>query len=157
MIGIEFERQRVIGTPDLKWSDKFWLEVAKVAEASTLESIRNQKQRDGSKLKVNAKSTRDRKRRKGRPLLSLVDEKHRFTKGGQNSWDIIKFLPGNTGIVIAGATVELRKLVEYVTEKGYIGWLGLHTAGVRAVRALMRREVKRQFRKAAKKGSRTRR
>jgi hypothetical protein len=153
MIKLKIERTRVYATPPkLRFPKSFWDKVARVAEGSTLENIRMQKQRSGAGLKRNAPSTRERKRKKGRPQLSLVDEKHRFVKGGRRSWTILKYLPDGIGIEIGGATDALRRLVGYAVDRGYVGWLGLSADGVAAVSALIRKEIKAQFRKAQKGG-----
>jgi len=151
MLTVKLIRKRAINMPEFRWSREFWDRCGKVVEGSTLDMIRSQTTMDGSRIKQNAPSTRERKRKKGRPRLSLVDEKHRFVKGGGQSWKIIRYLPRNTGIVVAAANAELRKLVRYVVGMGYTGWLGLSSKSEKAIRALIREEVRRQFRAAARK------
>lgn len=150
MITFTIVRKRAVKMPEFRWSRDFWNKVGKVVEGSTLDMIRKQTTMDGSRIKTNAPSTRERKRRAGRPLLSLVDKEHRFVRGGQQSWKIIRYLPRNTGIAVAAATRELAELVHHVVEMGYTGWLGLSQSAVGAVRALIREEMRRMFREAAK-------
>lgn len=151
MFELKLERSVAAGIPEIKWTKKFWDKTARVVEGSTLENIASQKTRKGGHLKKNATSTRLRKADAGRRQMSLVDEEHRFVKGKRQSWKILKYLPKGKGIVVGGATAELRKLVGYVTKLGYVGWLGLAPDGVAAVRALMRKEVKDMFRRAKNK------
>ena len=48
-------------------------------------------------------------------------------------------------------SVNFRDLVGYVQEKGYTGWFGISAKGKAAIGALLRREIRRLFKEAAKK------
>jgi len=152
MIAARLIRKKAAAVPEVRWSKQFLDECGKVVEGSTLDMIKKQQTADGGRLKMNAPSTRARKRRLGRPRLSLVDEKHRFVKGARQSWKIVRYLPRNTGIVVAAANAELAKLVKYVVGMGYTGWLGLSKNAGGAIKAAMRKDVKRMFREARSRG-----
>lgn len=145
-----------ITLPDVFLDEKAYDQIGKVAEASILDNIRRQQQADGSALKINAPSTRERKRRAGRPVLSLVDRLHRFVKGNQRSWKVRKTTKRGrvNGIEVVPATSELKKLVRYVQEKGYVGWFGINKDAVAAIKEAVRESIRRQFKKARRRRSR---
>ena len=125
--------------------------VGKVAEGSILDNIKKQRQADGSPLKENAPSTQERKRRLRRPLLSLVDELHRFVQGNRGSWHWYPTKKGEqTLVVITPATAELRRLVRYVQDKGYTGWFAVSKKGEAGIRKIFRDWIKGEFRLAAR-------
>lgn len=149
MISVKLVPKRHVRMPELRWSREFWGKVGKVAEGAALDNLRQQRTTDGGRLKANAPKTRERKRKEGKPLLSLVDEEHRFVRGNRQSWKILRYLPRNTGVVVGAATDELKKLVRYTAKMGYVGYLGLSTQQLKAVRALIRQEFRAMFRTAA--------
>ena len=139
-MGIRLERKSRARPAVLTFDKAFWDDVAKVYEGAILSNILRQQQANGERLKINAPSTRARKQRLGRPLLSLVDNLHRFVKGMRQSWTLLRYLPGG-GIVIGPANDELRRLSREVQAKGYTGWMGLGRDGRAAMKALLRKKL----------------
>lgn len=129
-------------------SDRFWEEVGKIVEGSILDNLRSQTAADGGPIKKNADSTRAQKLRKGTGLRSLIDEQHRFVQGSGGSWKVTKKRSDGLGITVGPSTAELKKLVQYVARLGYTGYLGVSKEGVSAIKAALRNEIRRQFRKA---------
>ena len=140
-------------------SAKFWERAAAVVEGGILDNILTQKKASGGALKKNKPATLARKLMEGKPPLALVDALHRFIQGKRKSWTIVKWLPrpGATGsdtrtafrgIVVGPATAELRKLIQYVGQKGYVGYIGISKTTASALKALLRLELREKFRKS---------
>ncbi len=127
----------ILNTADFK-------KMGKTVEAGILKNIRTQKQATGAPIKRNAQSTIDRKRAKGRRIMSLVDRLHRFVKGGGASW---RTKATRKGATIEPATSELRNLSRWVQQKGYTGWFDVSKEARAAMRAIMRKAIKREFAK----------
>lgn len=129
-------------------------EIGQVAAGAIIDNVLQQRQADGTRLKTNAPSTRERKRREGKPLLSLVDELHRFIQKGVGSWGIVRYLPAGRGIVVGAMTEELRRLVRYVGAAGYTGFIGLRPKHRAAIGAVIRRWLSSLMRTSGGVGSR---
>lgn len=129
------------------FSREFWDDAGKIVIGGVLDNIAKQKTAEGGPLKVNAPSTRDRKRRQGKPLLSLVDELHRLVRAA--SWTIVRFLPRGSGIVVGAATAQVGALMRHVQEAGYQGWFGVSKAARAALKARLRLELQRLVGRAA--------
>ena len=54
-------------------------------------------------------------------------------------------------MTVGPSTAEVARLSKWVQMKGYLGWLGLNKKTRGAMRALLRREIKLQFRRAARR------
>lgn len=133
--------------PALRLDPSLLKEIAKLGEASILSNIRRQQQADGAALKANAPQTRERKRKKRRLQLSLVDSKHRFVRGKSGSWTAQIHARTST-VILQAATNELRNLSEYVQRMGYVGWLGINKQARAAMRASLRKWIVAKFRGA---------
>ena len=144
MLKLKIQREVVADIPAIKLDKPFWRRVGLIVEASLLDNIRKQQQADGKKLKTNAAATRESKRRRRLPLLSLVDAKHRFVKGRGASWRITEFLAN--GIIVGPATSQLKKLNRRVQNAGYTGWMGLGASGKAALRAMLRKHIRKELR-----------
>jgi len=123
---------------------RFLVGIAEICEDSILNNIAKQKSPDGSRLKKNAPSTRARKRRKGRPQLSLVDAEHRLVKGNFRSWKPLRLTP--TEVVVGPATLEVARLTKWTTRMGY-DFVGLSKKYVTKMRALFKEEIIRLIKK----------
>lgn len=126
----------------------FWDRTGAIVAAGIVDNILAQKQASGEALKKNAPSTRDRKAREGKPQLSLVDALHRFIKGSGASWKVLRYLPRGRGIIVGPATLELSRIIRYVGEKGYVGYVGISAKTAAALKALLRGELRAMFRRA---------
>lgn len=114
--------------PDFKIGNAGWAKVGQVVEGSIKDNILSQRQIDGDRIKVNAPSTRARKRKKGRPQLSLVDAKKRLiSKAGWFSTVI------TNGVRVSPA---FPNIVRWVQQKGYTGWIGPGKKGVSAIKGI---------------------
>jgi len=133
------------------FSPEFWEKVGDVVSGSILDNIIRQQQADGTPIKENAPSTKAAKQKQGRGVRSLIHLKDRFVQGAKGSWKILQFIPNGRGILVGPATAELRKLVRWVHQLGYVGWLGVNVEGIAAIRTLLREEIRMLFR-AAKRG-----
>lgn len=155
MIKLKIVRAQKAVFPGLELPQAVLEDVAKVAEASILDNIRRQKQADGSALESNRQSTMEAKRRKGRPVMSLVDALHRFVRGSSISWASTIYRRRAT-VIIEPATGELRNLVRWVQEGGdgrnrYTGWFGINKEARAAIRERLRQWVRDEFRKARRR------
>lgn len=129
--------------------------IADVAAASIPDNILKQRQADGSRIRVNKPATRRRKRLNGRPMLSLIDEKHRFIQGAKGSFKHeMRGTKGRHAIVIKPATKELATLSRHVQQMGYTGWFGLSKQTIEAIRELIRQAVKKTFADMRRRGRR---
>jgi hypothetical protein len=126
----------------LKLDRKFWENVAHVVVGDNLERIDRQMTPEGGRIKINAPSTLERKRRQGKPEISLVDTATRYIRGGFLSYRPT-FLPGGTGVRVS--PVHMR-VARYLLDRGY-RWFGLGNRGRAAIRALFREEVRRVLRR----------
>lgn len=144
---VKLRRKKKAEIPTIKLPMKTKKLVASAVEGGIIDNIISQKQADGSPLKRNQKKTRDRKAKAGRPGLSLVDKMRRFVKGRKQSWD---FKTTTKGVIIKAATSELRNLMRYVQENGYVGWFGISEKARAAIKAAVRKEIREAFDRAAK-------
>lgn len=115
---MEFKVVRAVraNLPALKMPVELLEKIGKIGEGSILQNIKDQKQASGQALERNSPRTLEIKRRKGRPLKSLVDQFHRFTRGRGQSW-ATQIEPHRNWVIIEPATQELRKLSEWL-QKG---------------------------------------
>ena len=150
MMKVKVVRKKKAVMPTLRLDVKLLETIGKVAEGSILDNIKRQREADGSPLQRNAPSTRETKRRKGRPLLSLVDQFHRFARGKGRSFAQQIDTHGSR-VYIEPATSELRRLSRWVQERGYTGWFGLSAKSGELVRMMIRKWMQSQFAAAAKK------
>lgn len=126
---------------------EFWDDVAILTAGSILENILTQKKADGGRLKINSPRTREAKRAKGRPLLSLVDAEHRFVKDGGASWAKLRYTANGQGVVVGPSNQELKDLVIFTGQKGYGGYLGVSAKLARALGQLLRKELEKYVRR----------
>lgn len=156
---MKFEVVRAVraNLPALKLPVELLEKIGKIGEGSILQNIKNQQTMDGGQLQENAPSTRRRKERKGRPLKSLVDQFHRFTRGRGQSW-ALQVEPHRNWVILEPATQELRNLSRWLQEgrpsKGkykYLGWFGLNEKAAKLVREVTRAWVRDEFEKARRK------
>ena len=124
--------------------------IGKVGEAAILWNIKHQQQADGSPLQENKPATKRRKQRKGRPLLSLVDQLHRFARGRGQSWSA-QIDANKSWVILEPATSELARLVVYVQKMGYTGWFALNEKAAQKVRDIIRKWIQAEFDKARSK------
>lgn len=143
---IRLTRTRKAQWPKMRPGRALMLEIGKVLEGSILDNIKRQIQVDGTTpIQRNAPLTRKRKQERGRPLLSLVDEKHRFVRGAGASW---RSTATSSSVTVKPATRELRDLSLRVQGGGYEGWFGLSRDGAAVVRKLLQHWIRQQFRSA---------
>jgi len=123
-----------------------WDKVGKVAAAGVIDNIIKQTQADGQALKKNASSTIKRKRKLALPLLSLVFKDRSLVKGAKQSfiWRI-----GRNSVTIRPATAEAKNRTKWVQQKGFTGWFGISAATKTAIKALIRKSIKKAFSKAS--------
>jgi hypothetical protein len=122
-------------------SKSFWDQVAKLTAGSIIDNVISGKKADGSAIKTNSPGTRARKRKQGKPLLSLVDNEHRFVKDGDASWKLIRYTANGQGVVVGAATGELRELIDSLGAMGYTGYVGISEKLGRAIGELLRKEL----------------
>lgn len=145
-------RTRKAVLPDLVWDKKVLTEIGEVAAAGVVDNVLKQKQEDGSRIKVNKPSTRRRKLLEGKQLLSLIDEDHRFIKGGRGSFQHRHRGVGPLRtVVISPATAELREISKHVQRMGYTGWFGISKETADALRLIVRKFIKEKILKAKAK------
>ena len=142
--------------PFLKMPRTVTSEIGRIAEGNILDNIRTQRQASGAALKTNAPSTLERKRRLGRPQLSLIDRLKRFIQGNRKSWRYrtVRANVEQPFIEIRPATAELRRLVRFVQEKGYTGWFALSDRGRGAIAELIGKWIRKELQKASRKKKR---
>ena len=70
--GFRVVRKRKAVLPKTFIDEKTFEDIGKAVEGAILDNIRKQQRADGGRLKTNAPSTRERKRRLGRRQLSLA-------------------------------------------------------------------------------------
>jgi hypothetical protein len=145
MAKVELKRVVKAKLPQIKFGAAVWKQIGEIAEGGILDNIMRQRQADGRPIKENAPSTRERKRKEGKPQLSLIDRKKRFIKGGGGSW---RFRVLKNGVVIRPAKAELKRISRWVQQKGYVGWFGLSEKHVEVIRAIFRKEIRKQFKGA---------
>lgn len=115
-------RKKRIRAPQFVYPREMWTDIGRAFEGDQLDRIAKQQEPNGSRLKVNAPSTRARKRKKGRPQLSLVDADHRLVQGSGRSYRILRFMPRGAGIVMGPANAEVREIMKHVLRMGYNFW-----------------------------------
>jgi hypothetical protein len=157
-------RKRALKLPEIRLSKEFWTEVGGLVAAGIVTNVIMQRKGEqssnraivvsrGGRLKMNKKSTRDRKAAEGKPLMSLVDEEHRFVRSGGSSFKVVRYLRSGrimgavVGVVVGPATRELRELIGHVAQRGYVGYIGLHSSVKKAIGVALRLELKRYLRK----------
>lgn len=157
-MGVKIERHTTgaaIEFPGKGFPVKVSREVGGVVVSSSINNLLQQKKIDGGRIKANAPSTRERKRRKGRPRLSLVDSVKRFLKRSnykitatKNQVSVeLKDAADGKGPGVKALSIILQKM-------GYTGWLGLDDTGVDAVRVVIMDWIDELLAKAARKRSR---
>lgn len=120
--------------------------IGRVVEGSILDNVKSQTTADGGAIKRNAPSTRERKRKLGLPQLSLIFKNRRFGKGKQQTFSIT----ATATRVAVRPHAEHMRLVGWLHEMGYTGWIGISAKGSAAIRLLLRQWIVRRFsRKAA--------
>jgi uncharacterized FlaG/YvyC family protein len=155
--GFRVERIRA-ELPALRIPRTVTSQIGRIAEGNILDNIKTQKRADHGSIKANAPSTLERKRRLGRGTRSLVDELHRFVQGNRKSWRWTASKKAEKAVVtIVPATAQLRRLVRFVQEKGYVGWFALSDDGREAIRQVIRKWIRREFDKARRARRRARR
>lgn len=107
--------------------------LGKMMAGGLIDNIQKQRTWRGGALKQNAPSTSERKRKKGRPQMSLVDALHRFIRPGGGSW-AINVDPAQNDVIIEPATNELRDIVKWVQMKNYVGWFGISKETLKAMK-----------------------
>jgi hypothetical protein len=141
MIKLKIRREIIKGVPrSVKISADDYAIVGQLAKTSIQDNINQQMQADGSSLKANAPSTARRKELENKPVLSLVDEEHRFIQPDSFSATVV-----DERVTIEPGNEELKDLSRQVQEKGYTGWFGLNATAEKAVRVTMRNAIKRLF------------
>ena len=128
---------------------EFFDDVGKIAVESIHRNIEQQKQADGSQLQENLESTTERKRRLGRPQLSLVDAHKRFISK-RKGWVVNATKKGVTvfpSSYMGGGKQTLKDLVRWLQtatrhRPAYTGWFAIDAKGVKAVRDLVRKRIK---------------
>lgn len=126
----------------------FWENVARVVKGDILQRIDTQQQPQGGRIKRNAPSTLARKRKQGKPPLSLVDQHKRLVSSDSYEHEI---LPGGKGVRIRPRGAERMALARSLVARGY-KWIGLSKKGQRALRALFLDEVKRLIKLSKARG-----
>lgn len=140
---MDLHRDQMFIPPKVRLDRQAYEEIGDACTASILRNIQEQRQADGSPLKQNAQGTQERKLREGKPLLSLVDEEHRFVKGRGDSWAV---RASDDEVVVEPATEEFAEIVGYVQERGYVGWFGPSAEGWSVIRGIIRKALERILR-----------
>lgn len=130
--------------PPLSFKRRFWTTVAKAMAADQVDRVERQETPGGGRIKRNAQSTLDRKRKQGKPQLSLVDERQSYIQDRFGSYEPV-YLPRDSGVKIRIRSAKMRKVAEYLIAKGY-DWIGISQALDGAIRALFRADIRRQLR-----------
>lgn len=135
-------------------------DIGRVVEGAIYTNIMQQVQADGSPLKTNAPSTRERKRKLGRPVKSLIDEAHSFIQ--QRGGSFRSTVNATRGSVTVTATAKsvlhkkgptpFQRLVIWVQEAGYLGWFGINRTARVAIQKLIRDAIKKAFAKESRHG-----
>lgn len=112
----------------------------KIMAGGIIDNIERQQQASGAGLRQNAPSTLERKRRKARPLMSLIDELNRFVRGSGASW-AVNVDPAKNDVIIEPTTGELRNLVRWVQMKGYVGWFGISKTTLAALKEMVYQDI----------------
>jgi len=122
--------------------------VGKMLRAAILSNIRDQVQTDGSPLKRNPQQRVDYKSRNGMTwrgrVLSLVASEHRFTR--PELW--LATWSGNRLTIEPSESEDLKAIVKYVQQKGYVGWFGPRAEAIAAVKQVIREWIRRAVREA---------
>lgn len=116
------------------------VEMAKVVMGGLIDNILKKQQADGSPLKTNSQRTLARKRREGKPGLSLVDEEHRFIASTPYA-----YRTRVNGIEVYPRTAELVDLIKKTWKRGYVGWFGLSAKTVLGIKGVLKKMIKRIF------------
>lgn len=118
-----------------RFEDAWMRKVGEVIVADQLDRIDKQQTPTGARLKRNRASTLARKRRQGKPLLSMVDTGRRFAKAAAYRIEVtrrgVKVSPGDKAVA------------RHLLARGY-KLIGLSKRGRAAVRAMFKIEIKRQ-------------
>lgn len=144
---VKIVREKVATLPKIELGASTFKVIGDIVEVSILRNIKSQTQGDGSPIKSNKQSTRDRKASLGRRLLSLVDEQHRFVKGRMRSW---RHKATRNSVVVEPATPELAEISGHVQRMGYTGWFSASREGARLIRETVRKRLTEIVAKAAK-------
>lgn len=140
---VKMVRVKGLKLPRVDFRDLFRSgDVQRAITAGIIDNVLKQKQADGSRLKRNAPSTLDRKRRQARPLLSLVDKKRRFVNA--SNWKTTT----RKNVLRIRATGHLAQLIKYVGEMGYTGYIGVSATVLRVIKKIIKDDIKRILKKA---------
>jgi len=137
--------------PELGLPDKTKKKIGAQLQASILTNIRDQRQADGKPIKQNKPATIDQKIRRGRTwrgsVLSLVDEKHRFTRPPlwPFRWDKSKIT------IEPSMAHDTAEIVGHVQRLGYVGWFAPRVEAIDAVKQEVRDWIRAIVRKATKR------
>lgn len=134
-------RKKRAKLPNLLLGPEFFEQMGKAAVGSFVENVEAQREPGGGAIKSNAPSTRARKRREGKPPMSLVDQQKRFVRAAGYIVTPIK-----NGVRI---TPKAQDIARALVAKGY-HWMGISKDLQAAIRALLRAHIKAAFRRAAK-------
>ena len=124
----------------LKLDHKLLEKCGKLMAGGIIDNIQKQQTWRGGSLKQNAPSTLERKRRKSRPLMSLIDKLNRFVSGGGRSW-AVNVDPAKNDVIVEPSTGELRDLVKWVQMKGYVGWYGISKKALQALKEALYEDI----------------
>ena len=128
----------------LRFGNTFWENVGKEILAGIMRNVRGQKRSDGSRQKVNAKSTQAAKKAKGRKNLSLVDDPKRLRLSTRSKYRVAV---AKNAVAIGPKAQDIS---EWVQEAGYTGWMAPDKISLIAIRKLIALEIARASAKAAK-------
>jgi hypothetical protein len=144
---LRMQREKRASFPSVLELDRAVLDkIGQVVAASVTDNVIRQRTVDGGRIKLNAPSTRERKRREGKPALSLIDEQRRFIKPGAWTWRVKR-----NSVTILPSTSELRELMRELQERGYVGWFGASPKALAAVREIVKAYIMRRFEEAKKR------
>lgn len=140
--------------PALKVPAPVLKELGQQVERGILWNIVNQRQADGSVIRPNARNYADMKRKfnwtdRGQ-VKPLVAQMRRFIRPFGQSW-MTTTNTKNSSATVQPANFELQQLVRWVQQKGFLGWFAVSKKVQLALRGVLRKWIKAEFDKKAKK------
>jgi len=142
-VKVTLTRTIIGGPPKIRFPEKTWRDVGDLVVGDIRERVYKQETIDGGRIKENAPSTLDSKKRRGKPLKSLIDKMRRFVKK-----QFFTIATRKNAVVVGHTTPDV---LRWVQEMGYVDWFGLGPKGAARVRERFVKDINDARNRAAKK------